>query len=86
MQSLSYVNFSKNKDSDFFFQIREYQYFFSTKCSEMGHNARKTCLRGFANNTDADQPAHPRSLISAFVIRFLESIICKLATGEISTF
>ena len=44
----------------------------------------KTCLWGFANNTGADQPAHPRSLISAFVIRFLESIICRLATGEIS--
>ena len=46
----------------------------------------KTCLRGFANNTGADQPAHPRSLISAFVIRFFKSIICKLATGEISNF
>ena len=46
----------------------------------------KTCLRGFANNTDADQPAHPRRLISAFVIRFLVSFICKLATGEISIF
>ena len=45
----------------------------------------KTCLRGFSNNTGADQPAHPRRLISAFVIRFLESIICKLA-GEISIF
>ena len=42
--------------------------------------------RGFANNTGADQPAHPRSLISAFVIRCLESIICKLAAGEISIF
>ena len=42
--------------------------------------------RGFANNTCADQPAHPRSLISTFVIRFLESIICKLATSEISIF
>ena len=29
----------------------------------------KTCLRGFANNTGADLPVHPRSLISAFVIR-----------------
>ena len=38
----------------------------------------------FANNTGVDQPAHPRSLISPFVIRFLESTICKLATGEIS--
>ena len=51
-----------------------------------GPQREKTCLRGFANNTGADQPAHPRSLISAFVIRFLESIICKLATGDISTF
>ena len=31
----------------------------------------KTCLRGFANNTGADQPARSRSPISAFVIRFL---------------
>ena len=29
----------------------------------------------FANNTGAEQSAHPRSLISTFVIRFLESII-----------
>ena len=35
-----------------------------------GPRREKTCLRGFANNTGADQPAHPRSLISAFVIRF----------------
>ena len=42
----------------------------------------KTCLRGFMNNTGADQTAHPRSLISAFVIRVLESTICKRATSE----
>ena len=47
----------------------------------LGPRRKKTCLRGFAKNTGADQPAHPRSLISAFVIRFLESIIGKLATG-----
>ena len=46
----------------------------------------KTCLQAFANNTGADQPAHLRSLISTFVIPFLESIICKLATDEISIF
>ena len=46
----------------------------------------KTCLPGFANNTGADQPTHSRSLISTFVIRFLENFICKLATGEISIF
>ena len=53
---------------------------------QIGLRREKNCRRGFANNTGADQPAHPRSLISAFVIHFLESIICKLATGEISIF
>ena len=51
-----------------------------------GPRREKTCLWGFANNTGADQPAHPRSLISAFVIRFLERNMCTLATGEISIF
>ena len=41
---------------------------------------------GFANNTGADQPAHPCRLISAFVIRFLESNISKLATDEVPIF
>ena len=53
--------------------------------TKMGLVAR-TCLRGFANYTGANQPAHPRSLISAFIIHFLESCICKLGTGEISIF
>ena len=52
----------------------------------IGLQREKTCLRGFAHNTGADQSAHPRSLVSAFVIRFLESNICKLATSEISFF
>ena len=47
---------------------------------------KKTCLRGVAKYTVTDQPAHPRSLISAFVIRFVESFVCKLAKGEISIF
>ena len=51
-----------------------------------GPRREKTCLRGFVNNTGADQTEHPHSLISAFVIRFLESIIYKLATGDISNF
>ena len=51
-----------------------------------GPRREKTCLRGFVNNTGADQPAHPRSLISAFVIRVLKSTISKLATSEISVF
>ena len=51
-----------------------------------GPRREKTCLQGFANNTGADQPVRPHSLISAFVIRYLESIICKLTTGEILIF
>ena len=35
------------------------------------------------NNTVADQPGHPLSLIIAFFIRFLESTIFNLATGKI---
>ena len=53
--------------------------------SYMGLYARKPVFGGqFTSNTGADQPAHPRSLISAFVIRFFESIVRNLATGEIS--
>ena len=58
---------------------------FSSTCV-IGPRREKTCLRGVANNTGADQPAHPRSLISAFVIRVLKSTISKLATSEISVF
>ena len=50
-----------------------------------GPRHEKTYLRG-ANNTGADHPAHRRSLVSTFVIHSVESIICKLATGEISIF
>ena len=51
-----------------------------------GPRREKTCLPDVANNTGADQPAHPISLISAFVIRFLQNTICKLTSGEISIF
>ena len=43
--------------------------------------SRENLSSGFANNTGADQLAHSHR---AYVIRFLESTICKLATGEIS--
>ena len=56
----------------------------------MGLDVRKPVLEGGGGgvviNKDADQPAHLRILISAFVIRFLKSIISKLATSEISVF
>ena len=51
-----------------------------------GPRWEKTCLQRFANNKGADQPAQPRSLNSAFVIRCLESTISKLAMREISIF
>ena len=56
------------------------------KHSQMGLDARKTCLQEFVNNTGTDQPAYLRSLISTFVIYILESTISKLATSEISFF
>ena len=43
-----------------------------------GPQLEKTCLRGFVNNKGADQPMHPHSLISAFVICVLESIKSRL--------
>ena len=52
----------------------------------MGLDVRNPVFGGFANNTGADQPAHPRGLISLSVIRLLESIISKLSSSEISIF
>ena len=52
----------------------------------MGLDVRKPVLGGLPTIHGADQPAHLRSLISAFVIRFLESIIYKHAADEISIF
>ena len=47
-----------------------------------GPRREKNCRPGFGNNKGADKPAHSRSLISAFVIRLLESIISELATSK----
>ena len=57
---------------------------FLVRQQEIWATTRENLLRGVANNEGADQPAHPRRLISAFVIRFLESMTSKLAIGEIS--
>ena len=51
-----------------------------------GPRREKARLRGFATNKGTYQPEGPRSLTSAFVIHLFESIICKLATGEITIF
>ena len=42
------------------------------------------CLMLYANNKGADQLAHPRSLISVFVVRYLDSIISLDSIAEIS--
>ena len=39
----------------------------------------------FANNKDADQPAQPRSLISAFVFRCLDSVTSLVSVTKISS-
>ena len=48
--------------------------------------SRKILLSVFASNKGADQSAHPCRLISAFVIRSLESTLSKLDTDEVSIF
>ena len=49
------------------------------------HNAssRESLILLHASNKGGDQPARSRSLISTFVIRFVKSIIAKLATCKI---
>ena len=49
---------------------------------EPGHE--KMCLMSYANNKGADEPANPRSPISAFVVRCSDSIISLDSIAEIS--
>ena len=39
----------------------------------------------YANNKGTDQPAHPRSLISAFVVRCLDSVMSLVSVTKISS-
>ena len=48
-----------------------------------GPGHAKTRLMSYANNKGADQPAHPRNLISTFVVRSLDSMICILAIYKV---
>ena len=52
--------------------------------NEPGHE--KMCLMPNANNKGADQPAHPRSLISAFVICCQDRMVPLACISEISRF
>ena len=48
----------------------------------MSHVIRKPVMP-YANNKGVDQPAHPRSLISTFVVRSLDSIVSLVSVSEI---
>ena len=50
----------------------------------MGLVMRKSGFVPCANSKGADQPAHPRSLISTFVVRSLDSMIPVVAMYKIS--
>ena len=50
----------------------------------MSHFMRKPVMP-YATNKGTDQPVHPRSLISAFVVCCLDSIIPLVSISEISS-
>ena len=49
-----------------------------------GPGHAKICLMPYANNKGANQPAHP--LISTFVVRCLDSMICIFAISKVLRF
>ena len=49
----------------------------------MSRTHEKTCLVSYANNKGADQLAHPRSLISAFIVRCLDSVMFLVSVTKI---
>ena len=74
VEPIFYKNINKANQTNFFF----------TKVLYKTYVTRKPVLP-YANNKGADQPAHPRSLISAFVIRCLDSIIPLVSISKISS-
>ena len=78
---------SFNKRFGFFLNICMNKSFsINVYANQNGPRREKTCLQRYANNKSADQPAHSRSPISAFIIRVLESTISKLDISKISIF
>ena len=62
--------------------IKNRLFYYSWIFNEPGKE--KMFLMSYANNKGADQPAHPRSLISAFIVRCLDSIIYLDSIAEFS--
>ena len=48
-------------------------------------SSRENLFMPYVNNNGADQPAHPRSLISTFIVRCLDSIIPPVSISKISS-
>ena len=53
-------------------------------CKNIWATSWENLFMPYANNKGADQPAHARSLISTFVVRCLDSMICILAKSKVS--
>ena len=51
-----------------------------------GPGRAKMCLMPYVKNKGADQPAHPRSLISTFVVCSLDSMVSLVSRSKISRF
>ena len=64
--------------------VRQVKGTFESGTDGAGH--AKMCLMLYANNKGADQPMHPCSLISIFVVRCLDSMICIFAISKVSRF
>ena len=58
--------------------------FNSSSVLQLSHVMRQPVMP-YANNKGADQPAHPCSLISAFVVRCLDSMIPPVSISKISS-
>ena len=65
------------RDYIFVFQVRSQAEARKPGLQRHGHIHEKPRLFLIANNKGADQPAHPRSLISAFIICYLKSEVTR---------
>ena len=61
------------------------KYFNPKEGSAIWATSGENLFMPYANNKCADQPAHPRSLISTFVVRCLDSIIPLASISEMSS-
>ena len=46
----------------------------------------RNLIVSYANNKDADQPVHPRCLISVFIVCYLDIIIYLVSTSKLKYF